>query len=512
MSAAPSEPEKYSIDEMMDRLKNPALENPEEGELVTRQDGTQAIRVRKRKRRSSQPRKEDAHRTKRARIVQVSAALILLFLTALAIGGAIVYANSRPYRDALLTKIAQASGATAQLEQFRMNPATANAGGLSLEWPAGNVLKSLLLRGLTAEISPTSFLGKSMAGEEVTVVTDGTLTLQVPTPGLPLRSTAQPAGDLPVRFNRYWIPVFHLAVGGSTPPAVSLTKSEASLYPENVNGRTQLRLNQGAVNIPGWPDLRLDRALLEFRGRDTDVIVIRLQHESDTRGSFELSGTIQPYKTDRPSTLAVQLDSFELAGLTGPSFARLFSGRVDTLPAAKSNFLSFLPTETPNPSLDIALGVSPTAKIEVKGFPFLPALAQVLDDPWFESPVFEGEASSTLHREGGIVSLQDLRFESKGRMALRGEIAMAANETLSGNLQLGVAEAMIISSKNPRLESMFGPTREGFRWLTLKIAGAAKAPTDNFRDLYTSAVVTAPAKAPAAEGDGSSFDELTRPK
>ena len=49
----PSEPEKYSIDEMIDRLKNPPDEEPiEKGELVTRADGSQAIRVRKRKRRS----------------------------------------------------------------------------------------------------------------------------------------------------------------------------------------------------------------------------------------------------------------------------------------------------------------------------------------------------------------------------------------------------------------------------------------------------------------------------
>ena len=84
MSAAPDEPEKYSIDEMMDRLKSPASESAEEGELVTRADGSQALRVRKRKRRSSQPHKEVNSRSRRARIVQVSAALVLVFAAALA--------------------------------------------------------------------------------------------------------------------------------------------------------------------------------------------------------------------------------------------------------------------------------------------------------------------------------------------------------------------------------------------------------------------------------------------
>ena len=159
MSAAPSEPEKYSIDEMMDRLKDSPSENPEDGELVTRADGSQAIRVRKRKRRSSQPHKEEVQRTRRARIIQVSAALVLVLVAALAIGGAIAYANSSPFRRSLVRKIEQVSGATIELQLFRMNPQTANAGSFSLAWPDGNVLKSLSMRGLTAEIFPASFFG-----------------------------------------------------------------------------------------------------------------------------------------------------------------------------------------------------------------------------------------------------------------------------------------------------------------------------------------------------------------
>ena len=135
MSAAPSEPEKYSIDEMMERLKTSPPENPENGELVTRPDGSQAIRVRKRKRRTSQPHKEEASRNRRAKIFQVAAALILVFVAALIIGAGIIYANSAPFRESLVRKIAAGSGASVELQQFRMNPQTANAGGLVLDWP-----------------------------------------------------------------------------------------------------------------------------------------------------------------------------------------------------------------------------------------------------------------------------------------------------------------------------------------------------------------------------------------
>ena len=512
MPTVPSEPEKYSIDEMMDRLKNVPSENPEDGEMVTRSDGSQAIRVRKRKRRSTQPHKEQAQQTRRTHVMQVSAALVCVFLAALTIGGAIIYANSGPFRENLVRKIALASGASIELEQFRMNPKTANAGKLTLEWPGGNVLKSLTLHGITAEISPSSFLGKSMNGEEITVA-DGTLVLQIPKPGQALRSSAEPAGDLPVQFNRYHIPRFDLTLGEPASAAIKLTKSEASLYPENKSGRVQMRLNQGNLAITGWPKLRLDRALIEFRGNQTDIIVLRFFHETDDRGVFEISGTVSPYKPDHLSTLAVQLEAFELSGITGPSLGRLFSGRVDSLPVAESNYFSFLPSANPTPTLDVSFRTPPGSSIEVQGFPFLFALAQTLDDEWFERPVFAADAGGVLHREAGTVTLGGLNFESKGRMALRGGISMASNQTLSGNLQLGIAEAMIVSAKNPRLKSMFaGLPNEGFHWITLKIGGTATSPTDNFGELF-SATAAAPRNPPApAENKGSTFEELTRPK
>lgn len=507
----PSEPEKYSIEEMMERLKNSPIGNPEDGELVIRADGSQAIRVRSRKRRSSQPVKESHQRNRRARIVQVTSAMILVFLAAMIIGGAIIYANSKPFREDLIRKIEQASGATTEMEQFRMNPKTANAGSLSLKWPAGNLLQSLKLRGLTADIFPSSFLGKAMTGEEISV-SDANLALQIPLPGETLRHSPAPDGDLPIRFNRYRTPIFNLTMGDPKTPFVRLLKSEGSLNPETASGRAQVSLYKGDIAITGWPKLRLDRALIEFRGDEADIIGLRVLHESDNRGALELSGTVTPYQAERISSLDVRLESFELSGMVGPSLGKTFSGKIDSLPVATSNFLSFQPGVKPSLALDVAFRASPNSQIEVQGFPFLIGLAEGLDDPWFQRPVFKGDAGGVIHREGDVVTLRELNLESKGRMALRGEISMALNQNLSGNLQLGVAEAMIASAKITRLNSMFGPATEGFRWITLKISGRASAPLDNFKELYTSSKV-APRGNPAPDdSEGSSFEDLTQPK
>jgi hypothetical protein len=507
----PSEPERYSIDEMMDRLKKPSSKSEDRGELVTRSDGSQAMKVRKRKRRSDQPNKEAAKKKLRARIVQVSGALILLFLTALTIGSAVVYANSRPFRTQLTKNIEQSSGATAELNQFRMNPKTANAAQVSLKWPEGNVLNQLVLGGLTAEIFPSSFLGKKMSGEEV-VIDQATLALQIPKSGQATRNTAAAAGELPISFNRYRAEKLNLSLGMPTAPAIQLSKSEGSFSYNSGGKRPQLSLSQGELTISGWPKLKLDRSLITFNNDELEIVSLNVSHESDSRGSLEFSGKIAPYRVTSMSILTAQLDAFQISGIAGSGLGRLFAGRIDSLPGSSINQLSFFPSENPQPKLEIAFQISPTSRIEVQGFPFLFLLSKALDDPWFEAPAFESNARGTIYREGGVVSLRDLDFESKARMSLGGTVNLAEDQSLSGNLKIGISEAMIGASSSQRFKSMFSRPQDGLCWINLKIGGTISAPTDNLEDLFNAAAfIPQEPSAPATTGK-STFEELTTPR
>lgn len=508
MPAGSSEPEKYSIDEMMNRLTAATSEDSSQGELVTRSDGSQAIRVRKRKRRSAQPHKEHAERSRKFRIVQVSAALVLLLLAALAIGAGVVYANSKPFRDTLITRISQSTGAQAALETFRMNPRTANAGKVTLQWPQGNVLDTLDLHRLTAEIFPASFLGKAFTGEQI-IAAEALLTLRLPQPGEPLRSVPASDSQRPIRFNRYRSPLFTLKLDGHKGPLFQLARTEASFSHETVGGKPQLRLYNGDLLIPNWPKLRVDRGLVELRGRETEIIGLRLMHESEDVGTLTLSGVVSPYQPDHVSSLAVSLENFQLSGLLGTHFGNLISGHVDSIPTAKSNSFSFTPAADASPVLETAFNVSPLSAIEVHRFPFLATLSNLLDkDDWFVKPVFDSDATGVLHRENGIVSLRDLNLESKGRMTLRGDLAMAPNQSLSGSLRVGLPESMI--PKSSRLRAVLAPTDDGYRWVTVKISGTAALPADNFDELLKRQDEPAEKNPPA--GDASSFEELTRPR
>jgi hypothetical protein len=511
MSAAPSEPERYSIDEMMDRLKNKSDGSPEDGELITRPDGTQVVRVRKRKRRSNQPLRDEQKRTRRVRIIQISSVLMLMFVTALAIGAAMVYANSLPFREAVVQSIIKATKANVELEQFRVNPKSANAERLILDWPEGNILKSLNLRGIASQISPSSLFGKGLSGEDM-IAAEGLLTLRLPNPAEPLTTVSIPENAKPILFNRFRVPALNVTLENGLPPAIRLFKSEASLDPDNVNGHPQLSLYRGELAVSGWPKLMMDRAMIEFHDGEVDIIGLRVLSENDDLGFLEFAGTITPYQPEQLSSLRVQMSAFELTGISGPAMGRLIFGKVDSVPVDDSNQFTFYPKTQAQPKLEVAFHVSPTSSIEVNAFPFLFGLSRALDDVWYERPTFESDATGTFLRETGTLSLRNLNLESKGRMAIRGDLTLAANQNVSGELEVGIAEAMIASSKDVRLDAMFSEPRDGFRWITLKISGPVTKPVDNFKELYSDARPDGDISPGHLDEKTPSFEELTRPR
>ncbi len=507
----PSEPEKFSIDEIIDRLKNPPDEEPlREGELITREDGTQAIRVRRRKRRSHQPRNAELKHQRRIRMIQVSAMLLVMLMAVFAFGSAIIYANSAPFREKIIRMIGASSGAQVKLEQFRVNPARAVAGQLILTWPEGNVLRELAVRGASADISLSSFFGKSLVGEEITS-DQGLLSLGVPQPGEPLRAASPVEGAKLIHFKRYAIPKLQVRLGDPAQPLALLQDSEGSFLPDNASGRPQLLLTRGVITFRGWPKTRLDRSHIEFRGSEVDIVGMRLLHESDELGTIELVGTVSPYAADHQSVLAVRFESFPMSGIVGADMERVVSGRVSTVPTPKSNLLSLTCGSKPSSTLVVSFQNPSSWPMEMHGFPFLSNLARVMEDNWFERPVFDADATGALLRTDSAVTLKDLDFQSKGRMAVRGRLTVTSDRHLSGELRIGIATAMVETCPNRRLDAMAGPEEEGYRWFALKIGGTPTVPVDDFLQLLKAANPNAGKPAAAAPGVPG-FDELTAPE
>ncbi len=503
--AQPNEQDKFSIDEIMDRLKNPPDEEPvTEGQLITLEDGSQAIRVRKRKRRTNQPHKTNFKKKWLSKVLQISALVIFLVVALSIVGSAIIFANSAPYRKKIVQIIGSSSGSEVKLEQFRVNPVQAVAGQLKLAWPEGNVLREFSARGIAADIAATSFWGDSLTGDEMNSQ-QGTLTLGVPQAGSPTHFVAMAEPPLPVRFNRYAVQQLQVRFGD----AGWIRNVEASFQPQDLSKRTILLLNGGAIDFSSWPKNRLGRAHIEFRNKEIEIVGMRLLHEIDKRGTMDLQGLIAPYEPDRAAVLSVRMDSFPLTGVAGSESERLISCRIDTVPSPTSNQLSFHCRANPNAKLSINFQNSSFWPLELQGFRFLADLAKALEDQWFERPIFEQDAMGALIKTSEGVEFDQLSFENKGRMAVRGNMRIGNDRRLSGTLRIGISEAMVKAAPNRRLDQIAGPAEQGYRWFSVTLGGSTNSPTDDFSQLLQSAKSP---ETPAKTQPVPSFEELIAPE
>lgn len=547
-------PDQYSIDEIVERLKNNRGDDlgPEDGELVIRADGTQAIRVRKRKRRSHQPHREERRKKRRMHVIQISAALILVMLFTLGLGTALLYANSGFFRKGLVEKITAATGANVKLEQFRMNPRSANAALMELEWPQSEAVKKILARGLDAKVAARSFLGGRMTGDEV-VAQQAVVWLGKPDPQASPKTKTKDSPPSPIYFSRLAAiqgqviygdpksPVFHL----QNTELSYIPRSEGVTIPQDIEGEglesflneknslqdtlseqndmaarskyfpgtgksvPRLLVNHGELAIKGWPKLRLDRGQMEFVDGMVEVLGLRVNSNKGTRGELELSGTFDSRAINQTPKLSVVATQFPLEELAGAELAKIFSGTIESDPLAPSELLLDVGEES-SASMSLSFRCSPNTSLALHGLPFLKLLANILNDDWYEYPVFTGDVIGTLRRDGAAVAITDLNLLGRDRMALRGRIRYGRERAYDGVFEIGIAPTVIKASGSRRMDLMFGPPKGDFRWVTLKVNGTAALPTDDFEAQFDAAERGETGENPA--GKVPSFEELTRPE
>lgn len=500
------EPENYSIDDMMERLQSqPETEVASGGKLVTRADGSQAIRVKKRKRRSHQPHKEKEQRKVRRQIIQLCALVIGSLLLVAGAAAALLYSNTPGFQLSLKKKISAATGAESELHQFSMNPSGANAQLLALSWPAGNILNRLELRQLSGRTHLSSFAG-TFGGDEL-MVREGLLNLQAPADDQPVHAGNLFSRKLPVRFQRISVSKMNVIFGADgEAPVAHLTDTQASFYPKNDSA--QVRLTRGTLSMQGWPDLRVERGFFEFHGSQGRLGSLRVLSEKDDRGALEFSGNLDLFEPAGDIVLDVEAENFPITDLTGAAFGQLISGRVESGKDESGNTLAWSYRRPEEMRFGMAFRKTSLGGMEILNFPFLNGLAKTIADEWYQRPYFESMATGRVERTADEVRLTNLHFQAR-QLAVKGELRLDKEHRLSGKLQVGVPDAMISSSPVERVDRIFGPASDGYRWVELEMGGTSSSPQDNFQALFSEAPqrrITPPSGLPT----GGSFEELTR--
>jgi hypothetical protein len=515
--ASPTEPENYSISEMMDRLKERSSNSPSNGELVTRADGTQAIKVRSRKRRSHQPAKEDLRRSRKLRAIRlIGAAVLTLSLIATA-AGIVVYMNGSGYRDKLRARVEEATGAKADVSKVRVTPIGADVSALALSWPDTSPIKELKLEGIAAELRISSFLGQPWTGEEV-AAGKGAIRFGMPvTPG----QGAETNHKDHFRFNRFRSSDFSMYFGQADRPAFSILNSSVSFYPRDANGRPAIRLKKGAVKfLPGFPEFNLDTALVGVIGRRLDIVDMRLIHPDGTsRGALTISGQVEPAAPGVVSTLDVEVEGLELSHLAGAEMGHILRGSIDTTDTTHSNFVSFNMSEPEKPRMVLSFMGGVRSQLILSQLAFLSNLKQIFADPAYDNLVLDSGSGGILRIEGTGSTLDDLDLNVRNRVSIRGSITVASDKTLSGRLRVGLPAVTVKS--NAVLDATFGGVVDDVRWIDVNLSGTSAAPTDDFAKKVLSHTFgsaapdgsPSPAATPKKQGSaGGEFERLTAPR
>ena len=421
----------------------------------------------------------------RIRLIIASGGLVLVAVLAAI---ATIYPGTEGFRNQLDRMVATATGADVVLEGVELTAFKATARQLDASWPEGSPLASFRAEHLSADVMPQRYFGRSFGGDELRALR-GKLMLRYPDAADARLPDA--GGQSTISFNRIGIPEFEIHFGDPNAPASAMvTDAEAAFYPRGTGGLPRAMLYSGSLDIPFWPVLVLERAIVEFPQGTSRIISMRLRD-----GEVEITSEIQPGSCDVSgeishdpevaSTLAVEFQEFQLQSLIGDEAGRIFRGRVDSRRGEGRGIVRV--SKEDGVQMRAELMGSGNSHIEFHHFPFLRFLAESLDDNWFRTPIFDDEPLMVLIRDGADISFEDIEFTARHRMAIRGALSIDVEDQISGKIELGIAPGVIDVAIARRLDGMFSAERDGFRWITLELGGSTQMPVDDFNAQFIDA-------------------------
>lgn len=482
MANHPPDNRSYSVDEMMERLKEGEREKrrSEESELVTRPDGSQVVRVRRRKRRSKQPHKAKQARQKRLGIMALIGALFLF----VAVGAAVVILlarfNSKGFRDDLKGRLLSATGAEVAITDLAVTPLKAQAKSVELEWPTGMGPKRLKLNQVSADLKFSSFIGSDWKGQEI-LANSGTLILG------PVDSTAPvvEGAESPLSYEAYRCSKTLLSYEVAGEPIFELKNSELTMRPLETGG-VQYLVRSGRVQFADWDELKVDSGLAEMVDGGFNLISLRLHPmlepaELDRiaeRNKPELFlKSIEPHRREGSARFSLAAKQFPLVQIVGEKgLGLLLQGKI----AGKDGEISIDPHQIEKSTLTLPFeGTEGT----LERFDFFSSLSHLLGKNYYHNPD-DGEVSGVIKRDHLSMRIDDFHFESETQLHIQGNLETLANGKLRGRLKVGVPEELMMKNGSPRFAAFSNP-QQGYCWIEISLSGTVLNPLDDFHTVLT---------------------------
>jgi len=507
ISAQGRDKDHYSLDEMLHKLRDGDQEGEDKGELVTRSDGSTARRVKKRRRRSGQPKgvttaEKDAKKRK-SLIIKISVAVSLLALLAAGLLFLLISLNTDGFVQETEEQAAEWTGAEVKFSGLRTLPNNISANEVSFHWVEGYFTESLNLKKIKGYAALKSFLGQNMGGREIGA-SQGTLVLRTPVEGV---KWIEPLAEenFPFDFQRYYCNRLNVIFGSSE--QVKLSNTYTSLrYLKG--GGWQVRLDEGLFSLKGWKPFPLEGGFVKFHENELELSAVRLgcpeELSSIYNTSISLSGRI-PLKLGARATLDFETRNFPSNGLMGELLSQLFTGSIRVIEDSKISFV------VGGEGIDQIEMPFNAEYLDVEKFPFLKDLHELFPDKGFGEVRFDKDIEGVFRWIPDGFGIQGLTMSDQDLLRVEGDILVDTEEKIRGGFRLYISRGLINS--DPSLKSMpgFATQKSGYSIVDIKLGGTVKFPEDDFRQvtgLDASSFIPNSNQQPNLD---SLFENLTQP-
>ena len=468
--AKDSEQRSYSVEEMMEKLqkgKRKAADSRNK-EIVTRADGSQVTRVRKRKRRTEQSkRKTKPVRQRKYGLYGIVALILLVVVGGITIVTMVARFNSRGFREDIAASVGSTAGAVVGINGLSINPIKTRVRSVEMTWPLSGMPRSLLLADLETRLDISSFFRSRLQSPELYART-GAMRLG-PATGRPSAPPAIGVDQL-LSFGSYRCNQFDLEYGAdSRDAAFRIRDSELVAMELPKAGGMQFRLSGGFLRFGNWSELKVKNGLGEWRDGGFHLVSLRTQSEQEGKAVFK---GVQPIVGESTAEFDVELIEFPLEQLLGEkNLGRMLRGRIDS----SSGALSVNAGEQMDPQFELAFSGKESS---IEGFRFLGGLASILRKEHYSRPE-GGTISGLLRRNRNQLTIENLRYEIRSHIVLTGTIIIKEGE-MSGALRLGVPELLMMKTLNQTRYPSFSLPAQGYCWTDLQLSGSLDQPNDDF--------------------------------
>jgi hypothetical protein len=455
----------YSMDDMMERLKGQKREegkDMKDGELVTRADGTQVVKVRKRKRRSKQAPKETNPRSKWAAIgITIGLAVFSVVFTIFII----TKYNGASFKEKTemgITRLLEAD--LTKLTQLRVTPVSATANQAVISWGSDSFFNAAAFSKIKTDIRATSFFSDSWRGNEI-LAEKGVIELQMPAQNRP-QTIANTITNY--RFSSYRCAALDIIFGAYN-PSISIKGIHATLQ-QLPSRQYQVSFNNGTINIPYWPELTISSGIASLRSSNTEIEA-RLKAANNHKGELTIKGIVYKDK-EQPIVLDVKSTNYPLEDILGKDLGQIVKGEIN------SDMGSLTLDNDKNEQNGISLIIPFNSnQLHISKLPILNDLRDLTGKSNYLHPSFTYCRGSVI-RSGNGVSLENLKLISSQLLTIEGNIAMGNEGALSGNLKIGIP-SRLFDNKNPAPRIFSAPV-DGNIYTTVKLSGTTHNPHDDF--------------------------------